>query len=169
MGDNIGIWGKWAQRDLWAVLEWEGVDSVEGRVLADGTYPDDLAAKYGADSLPFRTWFRQTPECRNQRHADILWAGGLATKLVSRRFADRVSELGVTGCRTYEVELYDRRMRPIEGYVGFLEDRTGKDELTMRAPDWPTFTMVCSRRVLDGLLEVGIDQFEIDYSLEPLF
>ncbi|UBH05375.1 hypothetical protein K8P10_000886 [Leucobacter sp. Psy1] len=169
MGERIGIRGKWAQRDLWAAMEWEGQGTTDGDVLPDGTDPSGVVATYGPEAVPFPIWYRQSQYSRNQRQGDILWACGLANKLVSRRFADRVFELGVTGCRTYEVELYDRRMRPIEGYVGFVEDPSGEGELAMEARDWPTTSMVCSRRVLDGLLEVGIDQFEIDYSLEPLF
>lgn len=164
MPDWLGLCGRSGERNLWAGMNWNGPETV-----GDGFDPAMVVAAEGPEAVPFPIWFERVPECRDERRGDILWPAGRGPKLVSRRFADRVLELGVTGCRTYEVELLDARRRPIEGYVGFIEDPTGQGEIVMEHGDLPGFYMLCTPRIVEGLKEAGITDFEINRGWPDLY
>ena len=54
---------------------------------------------------------------------------------MSQRFADAVAELGVTGCATFDVDLYSLNEGRVDGYVGFAENTEGTSEISSYA--WP--------------------------------
>ena len=81
----------------------------------------------------------------------------MSITLVSQRVAEAISELGVTGTRTYDVDLVDRKTGPIEGHVGFVPSLDGTGELF--SYDWrertTSYAWIMSERVLNGLTERG--------------
>lgn len=150
-------------QDLWVEPTWEGKPKYGRSTLDDGQEIDDLIARGDLDRIPFPVWFERNTGSSGKRQGDLLWDVGLPTSLVSRRFADAVGDLGVTGTRTYGIELIDRRNGPIEGYVGFVPRLNGSGEVSSYA--WTdgdnSFTWIISARVLLGLKERGVDMFSV--------
>jgi hypothetical protein len=157
--------GPWATRDLWVAPEWQGMPRFGPHLLPDGRDILDLIERGDIEELGFDVWFRQVEGSRGQRFGDLLWAGGLATKVVSRRFVDALEDLGVAGhVRTYPVRMFDRKMRPIEkDYVGLVEPTGGDGEIHAAHPTLRNTGLVVSARVFEGLQERGVT----DYRAEP--
>lgn len=151
-----------SRRDLWVVATWAG--EKEGySTLADGQDIGDLVRNGDLDQLPFKIWYERDTTAKGTRRGDLLWGVGNPIFMVSNRFLDAVTELGVAGFKAYDVEVIDRRKGPIDGYVGFAVDQEGSSELTSYG--WPdrfrSLIWIVSDRVLDGLRERGVDQFEV--------
>ncbi|MFV0435742.1 MAG: hypothetical protein ACK5LO_17455 [Leucobacter sp.] len=156
------VQGKSTQADFWSAPMWEGKPRFGPILLPDGRQVVRVLAAEGTSAIPFPIWFQQHPD-GGKRLGDILWSAGLSIKIVSQRFVDRLRELDVHSFQTYDIELWDRRKKHrIEGYVGFIEDQTGEGEIKINpvAGGKVTLSMICTERVLHGLLEAGIDQFD---------
>ncbi|MDK8347520.1 hypothetical protein QP868_10940 [Brevibacterium sp. UMB1308A] len=149
------------QRDFWAVPMWEGKPELGSPTLEDGREVKNVIADGKLDEIPFPIWFERSTYSRGKRRGDILWGG--PPTLVSRRFAQAVEELGVTGCSTYEVDLYSLNEGKVEGYIGFAENTRGTSEISSYA--WlekhHSYAWIISERVLTGLHERGIDMFDV--------
>ena len=122
----------------------------------------DVIADGRLDEIPFPIWFERSTYSRGKRRGDILWGG--PPRLVSERFAEAIADLGVTGCRTIDVELYSLNEGRVDGYVGFSENTEGTSEVTSYA--WRegahSFAWIVSERVLTGLRERGVDMFLVE-------
>lgn len=157
--DREYLTGLWRTRDMWVSPEWEGRPHFGPHLLPDGRDIVGLIADGDLDELPFPVSFR--PFNSGKRLGDMLWAGGLATKLVSRRFVKVLEQIGATGYRTYEVTFTDRTRNPIDGYIGIAS--TGSDpelDITHFAGFQNTGLFV-KRHVLDALLAAGVDRFHV--------
>lgn len=155
--------GRAATRDLWVVPEWEGMAEFGPWLLDDGRQVQQVIAAGQVDELPFAVWFRQDQGSKAQRHGDILWGTGSPAKVVSRRFVEALSDLGVTGLSTYPIEVVDRRRRPIEGdFVGLVEPLAGQGEVCSPYPDQRGFSLVVTGRVLEGLRERGVTEYLVE-------
>lgn len=155
----VQIFGKSARADLWVDMEWEGKADLGPYLTDDGEDIYDVIAAGRAEELPFRVWAVRDENSRGKCHGDILWG---IVPLVSNRFAQALSDLGVEGFGLYDIDFYDRDGTPIEGYTGFTVDITGHSEFTSLhwhqglRNEW----FLTTQQVLDGLYERGIDGFE---------
>jgi hypothetical protein len=143
---------------MWAVPEWEGKPAFGPYLLPDGRDITALIADGDIDDLPFPVWFRRS---RGTRHGDLLWAGGLSTKLASRRFVEVLDRIGATGYRTFEITVIDRKRTSIDGYIGIAS--TGSDpELDITHYNGCQNTgLHVKRHVLDALITAGVDAFDV--------
>lgn len=143
---------------------WEGKPELSAPTLEDGREVKNVIADGKRAVIPFPIWFERSTYSRGKRRGDILWGG--PPTLVSRRFAQAVEELGVTGCSTYEVDLYSLNEGKVEGYIGFAENTRGTSEI--RSYAWPekhhSYAWIISERVPTGLHERGIDMFDVKES-----
>ncbi|MCT1656311.1 hypothetical protein [Brevibacterium luteolum] len=151
-----------SQRDFWIRTTWEGRPALGSPTLEDGRKVVDVIADGKLDEIPFPVWFERNTDSRGKRRGDILWGG--PPTLVSQRFADAVAELGVTGCSTFDVDLFSANEGRVEGYVGFAENTEGTSEITSYA--WRekahSYAWIVSERVLEGLKARGVDMFEVE-------
>lgn len=69
------------------------------------------------DNMVLPLIFRQDHEFGNKLR-DVL-RGGRFLYLISDRFKDLLNEHGLTGWKTFPIELYDKKGNKIEGYNGF--------------------------------------------------
>jgi hypothetical protein len=151
--------GPIATRDMWVMPEWEGRPQFGPWQLPDGRDVTAVIADGSIDDVPFAVWFR--PFNSGKRLGDLLWAGGLSTKLASRRFVDVLDQIGATGYRTYEVTFIDRKRNPIEGYLGIAS--TGSDPAldVTHYKGFQNSGLHVKRHVLDALLAAGVDRFDV--------
>lgn len=151
-----------ATRDLWVSPEWEGKLRFGPYVLPDGRDIIDLVEAGEVDELDFDVWFRQSQGSRGERFGDLLWTGGLAIKIASRRFVDALEELGVASAvRIYPVRMFDRKMKPIEREYFGLAEPTGRDgEIHAAHPTLRNSALVVSARVFEGLQVRGVTSYE---------
>lgn len=157
--DRVVLSGRIATRDVWVTPEWEGRSRFGPWLLPDGRDVVALVAGGDIDDVPFPVWFR--PSNSGRRLGDLLWAGGLSTKLASQRFVDVLVRIGATGYRTYEITFVDRTRRPIEGYVGIASTGTDPDLDVSHVGGSQNSGLQVTRRVLDALLAAGVDGFDV--------
>ncbi|PMB98227.1 hypothetical protein CJ198_07625 [Brevibacterium luteolum] len=119
------------QRDFWIHTNWEGRPDLGSPRLDDGREVFDVVADGKLEEIPFPVWFERSTDSRGKRRGDILWGG--PPTLVSQRFADAVADLGVTGCSTFDVDLFSVNEGRVEGYVGFAENTEGTSEISSYA------------------------------------
>lgn len=163
---DVIVMGLDSQNELWVNAEWQDRPELGPWLTSDGRDVIDLVEEHQLDEIGFPIWFERSPYSRDRERprADVLWAGGMAYKLVSETFAKALEELGVTGFSTYEVDFRDRKGSPIHGYVGLLEDLTGESELTTPhlQEQRRGFSLLTSQRVLDGLHAAGVTRFRYE-------
>ncbi|MDR6174617.1 hypothetical protein QE364_002403 [Nocardioides zeae] len=163
-----GLSARHSSRELLVAPEWEGMPELGPWLLDDGRDAYELVMEGRQDELGFPVWFRQVEGSRDKRRGDMLAGSGLGLKVVSRRLVDALEELGaLDGVRTFPVELRDRRMRRIDAdYLGLLEP-IGHGEVRARMPEWRTWDLVVSARVLDGLRERGVTELKVEPDVDP--
>jgi hypothetical protein len=157
--DRVYLSGRYATRDMWVRPMWKGKPQLGPHLLPDGRRLTDVVADGDIDEVPFPVWFQ--PSNGGKRLGDLLWAGGLSTKLVSRRLVDVLQQIGATGYRTYEVTFVDRKRNPIDGYIGVAS--TGSDE-ELDITHYKGFQntgLYVKRHLLDALLSAGVDGFDV--------
>lgn len=129
----------------------------------DGTPLDEVIGNGEPDSLPFAVRLRQQSST-GVRRGDLLWTLGLGIGVVSDRFVDALTDLGVDGWSTYPIAVEDRQGRPIEGYQGLVADTTGASELVSGA--WwehvQSFSYFVTERVAGVLLRAAVDGFDLE-------
>lgn len=128
-------------------------------LLDDGRGVIPLLTRGEMDEIPFKVWFVQQEEAYGKRMGDLLWATGPSLKLVSDRFIGALNDMGVTGFKTVPVEIRTLKQDLVQGYQGFVEDMTDTSEVRSTQPDYPGWSFLISRRIYDGLLERGVDEF----------
>lgn len=167
-------WSKLRARsetsDLWVVPQWAGKPELGPWVTDDGQRVVDVIADGRGESLPFRVWFEQSPNCKGSRRGDILWVEGLPIGIVSDQFVEELDNLDVSGWSTYQVSIKDTAGHQIEGYRGFVADVTGDSEVISWA--WkdgrqaPVY--LAADHVADSLLAAGVDGFDREATTERL-
>lgn len=161
--------GKSGTRDFWAYPEGPGKPKYGHWLLPDGTDVEDEIADGRIEELPFPVRFVRDGASRGERRGDFLWSGAAPYTLVSERFVNALTELGVGGFRTYPVSVYDRdkARTPVPGYVGFIPDLTWTEPVHSRFRGDVSFTLEIRGDVLQGLLDRGVDQFDYKPHEEP--
>lgn len=164
MSEWAEISGDTSTRSLWVSPYWEGKPKLGPFTLEDGRDIIDLIETGKGEELGFPFWFRRTEGSRDKRLGDILWTGGLAIKVVSKRFLDALTDLGVAdGLQTYPATLVDRRGRAIEGaYYGAVEHLGHEGEINAGHDTSRGFSFTVSTRVLEGLRARDVTGFKVN-------
>lgn len=89
--------------------------------------------------------------------------------MISLRLHEALTDLGVQNLKVFDVDFRDDRPRkdePIPGYLGFLPDSTATEPVRAGGPDGTPGVMFFQGRIIQELLDRGIDGF---YWVAPQF
>lgn len=112
------------------------------------------------EKIPFPVWL--APYNRGKRWGDMLWTGGLTLKVASVRMVDALEDAGITGYRTFKVDIRDRAGSPVDGYVGFATDPApGTDIQNMLGQKVQNMAFIAKWHVVEVLRAYGADRLDI--------
>jgi len=112
------------------------------------------------DKIPFPVWF--VPFNRGERFGDMLWTGGSNLKIASASMIQALESAGVTGYRTFEVDIRDHADSPVDGYVGFATDPAPDTDIqNLLGQEVQNMAFIAKRHVVEALRAHGADDLDI--------
>ena len=109
-------------------------------------------------SLDFVPRFRRSGG--GSQVGDLLWTGGTAMKVASRRFVEVLRSVDAEGYRTFPVDLVDARGREMDGFVGLAIDLEAGPTAAVRTEHpWQSFRFLVTDALHDALHDAGVTRF----------
>jgi hypothetical protein len=139
----------------------------KSKVMSDPWYmPDGRTSVWpfveGArlNEIPFPVWF--APYGQGKRFGDMLWTGGSVLKIASIRMIEALEAAGITGYRTFGVDVRDHSDSPVADYVGFATvPAPGTDIQNFLGQDVQNSVFVARWHVVEALRAHGADKLDI--------
>jgi len=144
-------------RDVWELIEFEGLPSPVPWPLPDGSEVYQLVPNGETERVGFVPRFVQSN--RRARLGDLVWTTD-AAKIASRRLVDVLESTGATGYRTFPAEVIGRDGQPL-GDFAVLDQDTGKDVHFFNGFQFCQFA--AADRVVEALRDAGA----ADLSIRP--
>ncbi len=163
MSEWVRIGARSRRNDVWLGVNGLGKPKIVGEpwYMPDGVtsvYP--FIEDWRPEELPFPVWL--APYNGGKTFGDMLWAGGMALKIVSTRFIEALRAAEISDYRTFDVEVRDHAGSRVEGYTGFATDpSTGSDIQNLYGQTYQHYAFIATQRVVEALRDHGVDQLDI--------
>ena len=162
MSDWIRIQARSGNKDVWLNVRADNkLEQGQPWLLPDHSDAYRYITDWQPEKIPSRVWL--APYNRGSRYGDMLWTGGLTLKIASTRMIEALAAAGVTGYRTFPVEIRSKDNSPIKDYIGFATDPySGSDLQNLYDQDVQNYAFVARAHVAEALRERGADALDIE-------